>query len=567
MKRSKLKKILQETVRQERRRGKRVPKKVTVVEANKPTKPPFKVHDFTLARARALKKTRQLDSKPRINPFEPYQPPPGVVPAGHSLAMDEAMSGALTWAAQATISGMWSEGLTFLGYAYLSELSQRPEYRVISSVIATEMTRKWIKLEASEGDEEAEDKTDKIKELEDYLDRLNVRDVFYQLAEQDGFFGRTHLYLDTGDTDDRDELAQDLGDGRNDRSKMKVNPKNPLQRLAVIEPIWCYPQRYNSNDPLRPDWYNPEVWFCMSKEIHASRLLTFVGNKVPDILKPAYAFGGLSRSQIAKPYVDNWLTTRQSVNDLIHSFSVMVLMTDMSAMISSSNAALDGSDAGSTTGDAMFNRLDMFNSLRDNRGIFALNKDTEDFKNVTTPLSTLDSLQAQSQEHMASVSRIPLVKLLGVSPAGLNASSEGEIRAFYDTIHAFQEQFFRPGLSRVIDFCQLSLWGEVDPAITIRFEELWSIDALQEATIRKMDAETDDILVNGVGALASEEVRQRIAADVDAPYASLDVEDMPEPPAPEVDPATGEPLKGQNISLRGTTKKGEGPASQKAGKD
>ncbi|MGF6605041.1 hypothetical protein P3T23_009802, partial [Paraburkholderia sp. GAS448] len=47
------------------------------------------------------------------------------------------------------------------------------------------------------------------------------------------------------------------------------------------------------------------------------------------MLKPAYAFGCLSLSQIAKPYVDNWLRTRQSVSDLLHSFSTMVLKTNL----------------------------------------------------------------------------------------------------------------------------------------------------------------------------------------------------------------------------------------------
>ena len=417
---------------------------------------PNKISDLALARSKS-KTAPKLDLK-RSNPFVSYNPPPGVVPPAHKLAMDEAVNQSLAWAAEATFSGTWSEGLGFFGYAYLAELSQRPEYRVISSVIATEMTRKWIKIQAAEGDEGAEDKSDKVKQLEDELKKLNVQDTFYKIAEQDGFFGRAHLFLDTGDTEDKAELKQSLGNGRNDASRAKINPGHPLKRVAPVEAMWCYPAQYNSSNPLKPDWYNPQTWFVMGTEIHSSRLLTFVGMSVPDILKPAYAFGGLSRSQVAKPYVDNWLTTRQSVNDLIHAFSVMVLQTDMGQVLQSGNAGIGGDAAV----DAFFTRLDMFNNLRDNRGVFALNKETEDFKNVVVPLSTLDQLQAQSQEHMASVSRIPLVKLLGISPHGLNATAEPEIRVFYDTIHAQQEAFFRPNLTKVIDFVQLSLWGEVD---------------------------------------------------------------------------------------------------------
>ena len=48
---------------------------------------------------------------------------------------------------------------------------------------------------------------------------------------------------------------------------------------------------------------------------------------------------------------------------------------------------------------------------------------------------------AQSQEQISSVSRIPLVKWTGISPSGLNASSEGEIRVYYDLIHSEQIDF------------------------------------------------------------------------------------------------------------------------------
>ncbi|MGX8008917.1 hypothetical protein ACVDG8_007805 [Mesorhizobium sp. ORM8.1] len=76
--------------------------------------------------------------------------------------MDSAIGGVQTWANAFALSGFLTEGITFLGYAYLTELAQRPEYRVIAETIASEITRKWIRFTANDGD----DKTEKIKELE-----------------------------------------------------------------------------------------------------------------------------------------------------------------------------------------------------------------------------------------------------------------------------------------------------------------------------------------------------------------------------------------------------------------
>jgi hypothetical protein len=54
---------------------------------------------------------------------------------------------------------------------------------------------------------------------------------------------------------------------------------------------------YNAINPLKGDWYNPQTWYVMGQEIHGSRLPTFIGHPVPDMLKPAYSFGGLSLSR------------------------------------------------------------------------------------------------------------------------------------------------------------------------------------------------------------------------------------------------------------------------------
>lgn len=511
------------------------PARRTVAKARAPTKPkveavaptksvPIKITANVLAHAR-----RSAKRKAKVHPFTIAQHPPGVVPEGRpAMAQDEALGAANAWAANSLYAGAFQEGLTFLGYAYLSELAQRPEYRVISETIATEMTRKWIKLQAS-GDE---DKTDKIKLIEAEMKRLKVQDAFREIAEQDGFFGRAHLYLDigVGTIDDLDELKTPVGNGTDTVSKAKVSPQQRLTRIKTVEAVWCYPSNYNSTDPLRPDWYKPSMWFVQGKEVHASRLLTFVGREVPDLIKPAYSFGGLSLSQMAKPYVDNWLRTRQSVSDLVSSFSVRGVKTKLSESL----------QAG---GEQIFDRATLFNLTCDNQGIMLLDKETEDFFNITTPLTGLDVLQAQAQEHMASVSRIPLVKLLGISPAGLNASSEGELESFDDTIGAYQVAFFTPNLTRVINFIQLSLFGEVDPSITFAYEALSSIDEKERAEVEKIQAETDQIFIDA-GIVSPAEARQRVANDPNAGYNSLDVDvvpDLGEEEADGLEPVGGHP--------------------------
>lgn len=446
--------------------------------------------------------------------FEPYAPPPKV--AGDiKMAMDDNITNTLSWAALSSFSGAAAEGMEFLGYPLLSVLAQRAEYRRISEVIATEMTRKWITIQAASGDDKkAKDKSKRIDELNKALLKHNIQHLFREAAEKDGFFGRGHLYIKLKDDKNPEELAKSIGPGNDELSKTKC-AKGSLVAFKVVEAVWCYPNQYNSNDPLDDYWYKPKTWQVMGRQIHHTRLLPFIGREVPDLLKAAYAFGGLSLTQMAKPYVDNWLRARQSVSDLVYNYSVSVLKTDMSVL---------NQDGGE---QALNDRVDFFNMARSNRGTMLIDKDAEDFGNISVPLGSIDALQQQAQEHIASVCGIPIVKLLGIQPSGLNASSEGEIRVFYDWIGAYQEKLFRPHLQTVIWFIMLDLWGEIDEDITFVFEPLLELTVKEKAEVRKIDADTGAVLVQG-NILHTEEERKRVAADPDSPYASLDVDDVPE---------------------------------------
>jgi phage-related protein (TIGR01555 family) len=461
----------------------------------------------------------------RQNAFAIPKPPPGVIPSD-GVAMDDAFSGMCDYASGGYNygggtygAGAYGVGLGFPGYPYLAELSQRPEFRRPVEVIAKEMTRKWIKLEAGGED----DLSEKLTKLDDALKKFRVRDVFREAAEMDGFFGRGHIYIDTGDADRKNELETKL---ILDPAKIK---QGSLKGFKTIEPLWTYPAAYNSNDPLKANFYKPESWYVQGKKVHGSRLLTLVGREMPDLMKPAYMFGGLSLSQMLEPYVHNWIQTRQSVSDLIHTFSVVGIKTDMADVMQGGGNA------------QMLLRAQMFNQARDNRGLMMLNNSgaqPEEFFNVSTPLSTLDLLQAQAQEHMAAVCGIPLVKLLGISPAGLNASSEGELRVFFDWVHSQQEHLFRDALARIIQIVQLNEFGEIDPNIGFRFEPLWQLDELQLATLRKTDTDNDVELINA-GVISKEESRTRVANDEGSAYAGLDIDDLPELPDPsqEEDPS------------------------------
>lgn len=455
-------------------------------------------------RALAMAKHAPKEPSPmEMTPDQIYAPPvfvEGTLPAG--MAMDACMPAAAgdirAWASQA----LFHEGQGFFGFPLLAELMQRAEYRHACQIWAEHAVRKWIKLVG--GNDE------RRKKIEEEFERLEVRDTFETWFMHDLGFGRGQMFLDFGDADKDAELSTPLR-----MSPNKISPSRPLQSLNLVEPMWSAPGIYSTQNPLRRDFYKPQEWLIYGRRVHHSRILTITSRPVSDMLKPSYAFGGQSLIQIMKPYVDNWLRTRQAVSDLINAFSILVLKTDMSATMAGG------------CGDDIFNRLDLFNALRDNRGSMAIDKESEELESIAVPLSGLDSLQAQAQEQLASASRIPLSIYLQITPTGLNATNDGETRTFYADVHAYQEKNALRPLEKILQAVQLSIDGKIDPELKIEFCPLWEMTDKDKADVRKSDAEADCAYVQN-GIIDPEEVRERLANDEAGLYYSVDLTD----PAP-----------------------------------
>jgi len=419
----------------------------------------------------------------------------GVVPEGRQAAvtMDDAM-GAYTYS-----NNLFSTNFqTFPGYPYLAALTTRAEFRQISTTIANEMTRGWITITSTkDGDVEY---NNKIKELEKAMTDFDIQPTLNKAILNEGLFGRGQIYIDV--------------DGHNMDDPLVIShftiKKGSVVGFKSIEPMWTTPSAYNALKPYKPDFYKPRAWFMLGEETHASRLLTFITRPLPDMLKPSYNFSGMSLSQMAEAYVDNWLRTRQAVSDLVNNFSTTALATDMSQTLMGGN----GSDI-----DA---RADLFTMLRSNRGMMLINKDTEELVQLNVPLSGLSDLQSQALEHICSVTRIPAMIYTGISPAGMNASSDGEIRIFYDWILSQLEAHYRTGMQTILEVIQLHLWGEIDGDIGFNFNPLWEQSYTEMANVRKMDADTSAIYIaNGV--LDPSEVREKLAHDPDSGYQGIDL--------------------------------------------
>ncbi len=420
---------------------------------------------------------------------------PNVVPAGVTpLIAQDSMCGAMAGYAGSEPQ-FYS---TFIGYPALSWMSQNADYRLVPETVAEEMTREWGKVKG--GDEEV------IKQIEQRLNELGVRDLMRRHIENDHYFGRSQIFIDIEGQEDKTDLPLLI----NERGVKKGS----LKGFALVEALWSTPSAYNANNPLKNDFFVPYEWYVLGNRVHRDRLMTLIMRPVPDMMKPSYNFGGLPMTQAMKPYVERCERTVDSVSDLVHTYSITGLKTDMSSVLSGG----EGSAAN------LVLRAQIFSKMKNNQNLMLIDKSgEEEFFQLNTPLTTLDVLCSQAFEQMAGPAKMPLVKMFGKSPSGLNATGDSEIRVWYDHVAALQNAYALPQMKTIIDLVQLDLFGKIDPELYWQFNPLYQLDANEQADVDLKKAQTAQLYVD-MGVIDNVEQREILQSDEDGYYTSLDMD-------------------------------------------
>jgi phage-related protein (TIGR01555 family) len=132
---------------------------------------------------------------------------------------------------------------------------------------------------------------------------------------------------------------------------------------------------------------------------------------------------------------------------------------------------------------------------------------------------------------------IPLVRLFGQSPAGLNATGEGDMRQYYDTIKAQQEARLRLPLTRVLDVAWRSTLGTDPPdTFAFTFNNLYQMNEMEKAEVAQRDADTVNMLHQGgiiTTEIALKEMKQ--SSIITGRFTNItkqDIEDSKEAPPP-----------------------------------
>ncbi len=353
----------------------------------------------------------------------------------------------------------------FLGWGELSILQQNCIINNICTILADSMTEKWIEFKSVD-----ESKRDKIIELEKALLQFNLKELMTTAVYKTILLGTS--YISPKLKGDEEDISNPLL-----ISPAKIK-KGDLEAIYVIEPTWVVPIEFNMINPRAPNFYKPEAYIVFGQRLDATRMRRMMYIEPVNLISPMYLFGGMPLIQQLLPYILDFLNTKREIVKIVSRFNVSILNTNMNALHGTDAYAKTNTLAGKAKG-----RAAAFNAVRNNWGLYLLDKE-EVFTQMQINTSGLTDILQQQGEFLSLFTRIPVSKLFGQAPRGMNATGEFDSNNYNELIMSIQESKVRPLMEYCINIIQLHLWGDMDSDITFDFVPLGELNETAQSQLK-----------------------------------------------------------------------------------
>lgn len=301
--------------------------------------------------------------------------------------------------------------------------------------------------------------------------------------------------------------------------------------------------------------------------IHPSRVIPFRGQALPEGAVTVSAidqFWGDPLLQSIKGAIDNSETAQAAVATLLHEMKQDVIsIPGLTEQI-----ATEGAEAKLAARVEALNRFrSLFNALLldggDDEG-----KGGEKWETRQLAFTQHPELLRQFLAIVGGAADIPVTRIMGESPGGLQSTGKGEQDDFNRMISARRDAEIAPGLSVLDEVLIRSALGSRDPDITYEFGELSEPDETAESENDKRDAETVQVYASSglipKDALAKSAVNRMIESGrwpgldqaIQESAQELGLPPEPDPNANDVPPAgndnTADPAAVDTMQQRGT---------------
>ncbi|MDQ8996361.1 DUF1073 domain-containing protein [Acinetobacter soli] len=337
-------------------------------------------------------------------------------------------------------------------------------------VVADDMTREGINMRGLDAPEDGE-------EIQQELDRLQVWGKLNKTIKWSRLYGGA--------------IAVMLIDGQNVSTPLNIKTigKDQFKGLLVLDRWMVTPTLNDLVTDYGPDYGMPRFYDVITdsvglcnQRVHYSRVVRMDGVELPYWQAIAENLWGQSVIERLEDRLTIFDSATLGAGQLVYKAHLRTYkVKGLRSIIA----------AGGKLYDALVKQIEQIRMWQSNEGMTLM--DAEDtFETHQYSFSGLDDLLIQFGQQISGALGIPLVRLFGQSPAGMNATGESDLSNYYDNINQQQEGRLRTPLQTLIEVVSLSKLGKSLPeSFKFDFASLWQID-------EKVKAEVANTIVQAV---------------------------------------------------------------------
>jgi len=236
--------------------------------------------------------------------------------------------------------------------------------------------------------------------------------------------------------------------------------------------------------------------------VHHSRVLRFIGRDLPFWEKQAEVYWGASEVEHIFDELKKRDNTSWNIANLVFRANLNVLQ-------------MEGMDQVLTVGNDkmrqdLYNTVQAQNWLMNNFSMYILGRnDKFDTKQYT--FSGLSDIYENFMSDISGAAEIPMTKLFGRSPAGMNATGESDLQNYYEVIEERQESYLRPVLDKLLPVIFVSELGAIPDDFDYKFNPIRRVSNEERAELTsKMAGSVIEVFNAGLISqkIAMQELRQ-----------------------------------------------------------
>jgi len=260
--------------------------------------------------------------------------------------------------------------------------------------------------------------------------------------------------------------------------------QDALKNLIVLDRYNIYPSHVN-RDILSGNFGQPEYYTVAraGQKVHRTRLLKLEGVKTTLREYEQENYWGNSIYTKGWEPIGDSQTVSQSISNLVYEANVDVYrINGFNALVA------EGND------DLVVKRLKIAHEMKSIINGIALDKEDE-YDKKQNSFMQLPNIDDRFMQKVAGAYNIPMTKLVGISPAGQNATGESDMLNYYDRIQSLQDNEIRPYLDWLDKIVIKSAFG-ADVDFAYEFKPLKQLTEIEKAEVDLKNAQRDQIYID-----------------------------------------------------------------------